>query len=480
LKTALNENIASIYYNQYKALLNKNKNKQMKKQVMRLMTLCIIGSVIFTSCKKNNDVGGKPMGFIYTTTNGESTNQVVSFSRFADGSISDEKAYSTNSKGGADITMGGDAHGDFDAQGGVQIIGNYLLNVNAGGNTVSVFSLDRSNGNLTFKNNTPSGGTRPVGIAFTKKTGSESDYWLVVANQWNNPNVQKDGAMIERYPNNAFHQMNLKTADATDNQRNIQLFSFNASTGTLTSERQLDNYVRENGGPTTVSFSDDGSKLAVTTWGIAHFSTMNPSLAEQKPSRVYVYNFSNGNVSGERFFEEEGIAGTIGFNWAKGSNTRLFVSNFNLTTSKINNSVTVLSDNGTNVTKSAALAVTSTQAINEACWTVLNPAGNKLYVASFATNLVSTFNVTESGLTLSSSEARSGIAPMGDSKDVYVTPDNKYLYNLGSFKSYSINGFAIDGSGVDYKSQTFLATAISGKGVPGKFNFLGLTGFDIK
>jgi DNA-binding beta-propeller fold protein YncE len=286
--------------------------------------------------------------------------------------------------------------------------------------------------------------------------------------------------MIERYPNNAFHQMNLKAADATDNERNIQLFSFNASTGTLTSERQLDNYVRENGGPTTVCFSDDGSKLAVTTWGIAHFSTMSPSLNEQKPSRVYVYNFSNGNVSGERFFEEEGIAGTIGFNWAKGNNTRLFVSNFNLTTSKINNSVTVLSDNGTNVTKSAALGVTSMQAINEACWTVLNPAGNKLYVASFATNLVSTFNVTESGLTFSSSEARSGTAPMGDSKDVYVTPDNKYLYNLGSFKSYSINGFAIDGSSVDYKSQTFLATTKSGAGVPGKYNFLGLTGFDIK
>jgi 6-phosphogluconolactonase (cycloisomerase 2 family) len=352
--------------------------------------------------------------------------------------------------------------------------------VNAGGNTVSVFSLDRSNGNLTLKNNVPSGGTRPVGIAFTKKGSSDSDYWVVVANQWNNPNVQKDGAMIERYPNNAFHQMNLKAADATDDQRNIQLFSFNASTGALTSERQLDNYVRENGGPTTVCFSDDGSKLAVTTWGIAHFSTMNPSLSEQKPSRVYVYNFANGNVSGERFFEEEGIAGTIGFNWAKGNNTRLFVSNFNLTTAKINNSVTVLSDNGTNVTKSAGLGVTSMSAINEACWTVLNPAGNKLYVASFATNLVSTFNVTVSGLSFSSSEARSGTAPMGDSKDVYVTPDNKYLYNLGSFKSYSINGFTIDGNTIDYKTQTFLATTKSGAGVAGKYNFLGLTGFDIR
>jgi hypothetical protein len=87
----------------------------MKKQVMRLMTLCIIGIGIFASCKKNNDVDvtTEPMGFLYTTTNGESINQVVRFARYADGSISDEKAYLTNSKGGADVTMGGEAHGDL-------------------------------------------------------------------------------------------------------------------------------------------------------------------------------------------------------------------------------------------------------------------------------------------------------------------------------------------------------------------------------
>ncbi len=164
--------------------------------------------------------------------------------------------------------------------------------------------------------------------------------------------MQKDGANIERYPNNAFFQQDLKSPDASDNERNIQLFSFNAATGTLTSEKQLDKYVRENGGPTTVSFSDDGTKLAVSTWGIAHFNTENTSLTEQHPSRVYVYDFSNGNVSNKRFFEEAGISGTIGFSWAKASNNRLFVSNFNLIPTKRDNSVTVLTDNGSSVTKS--------------------------------------------------------------------------------------------------------------------------------
>ena len=213
----------------------------MKKNLLHLTALSLCSILFFAACKKNNDVNNrKALGYLYTTTNGEGTNQVVKFTRYPDGSLSDETAYTTNSKGGANVAAGGDAHGDFDAQGAVQIIGNYLLNVNAGGNTVSVFSLDRSTGDLSFKNNTASGGTRPVSIAYTKKSGSNSDYWVVVGNQWNNPNVQKDGKMIERYPNNAFFEQDLKAPDASDNERNIELFSFNAATGALTLEKQLD------------------------------------------------------------------------------------------------------------------------------------------------------------------------------------------------------------------------------------------------
>ena len=454
----------------------------MKKLFMPLATLALC-AVLIAGCKKNengNESNGKVLGYIYTTTNGEGANQVVKFSRHANGSLSDETAYATNSNGGANTSAGGDAHGDFDAQGAVQLIDDYLLNVNAGGNQVSIFSLDRNSGNLTFKNNVSSGGTRPVSIAHTKKTGSANEYWVVVANQWNNPNVQKDGANIERYPNNQFFAQDLKLADATDNERNIQLFSFNAATGTLTAVKLLDKYVRENGGPTTVSFSDDGKKLAVSTWGIAHFNTMNTSLSEQHPSRVYVYNFAEGYTSDKRYFEEAGISGTIGFSWAKNSNTHLYVSNFNLIPAKINNSLTVLTDNGSNVNKSANFGVTTASGINEACWTALNPEGDKLYVASFATNLISTFNVSNSSVSLSSSEARAGVAPAGDSKDIYITPDNRYLYNLGSFQSFSINRFNITGNSVNYKSQTFLATAAAGAGTAGKYNFLGIAGFDIE
>lgn len=452
----------------------------MKSKRLTITLTALITLISFSACHHDDDGNNNDIaGYLYTTTNGENSNSVVRFTRHNDGSITNEKAFTTNSEGGADITAGGDAHGDFDNQGGVQIIGNYLLNVNAGGNQISVFGLDRSNGELTFKSNTGSGGTRPVSIAYTKKPGSNDEYWVVVGNQWNNPNVQKDGAEIERYPNDAFHMMDLTQPDATDNERNIQLFTFNSASGTLTSAAQLDKYVRENGGPTCVSFSNDGSKLAVATWGIAHFDTQSPSLDEQHPSRVYIYDFSNGIVSNKRYFEETGIAGTIGFSWDKNSNSKLYASNFNLITSKQNNSVTVLSDDGTTITKTSNYSVTPTSAINEACWTTLNAAGDKLYVASFQTNLVSTFTVNGSALNYESNETRGGLAPNGDSKELWISPDGKFVYNTGAFNSFSVNRFDATGNSLDYKTQTFLTSTSDGAGIPGKYNFIGLIGFDV-
>ncbi|MGY3053254.1 hypothetical protein ACVWYG_001452 [Pedobacter sp. UYEF25] len=456
----------------------------LKSKFTLLCTVAVSWMLLVSSCKKDyyqQGTNGDVVGFLYTSTNGETTNQVVRFSRHTDGTLSDEKAFSTNSLGGANVAAGGDAHGDFDAQGGVQIIGNYLLAVNAGGKDVSVFGLNKKTGDLTYKNKVPSGGTRPVSISYTKKNGSADEYWLVVGNQWNNPNVQKDGAAIERYPNDAFYMQDLKLPDATDNERNIQLFTFNTSTGTLASIKQLDKYVRENGGPTTVSFSNDGTKLAVSTWGIAHFDTKVTSLAEQHASRVYIYDFANGNVSNGRYFEEAGIAGTIGFSWAKNSNSKLFVSNFNLIPSKMDNSVTVLTDGGSSVTKTANFSATPALAINESCWTVLNPAGDKLYVSSFQTSLVSAFNVNGTTLNYASTQVRGDLAPKGgDSKEVWVSPDNKYLYNTGALQSFSVNKFDINGSNFTYKKQYILATTADGAGVAGKYNFLGLVGYDIQ
>lgn len=424
-------------------------------------------------------------GYLYTSLNGEATNQVVAIERYDDGTLGAQRAYSTGSKGGANRAAGGDAAGDFDSQGAIQIIGDYLLVVNAGGNTVTVFNLDRRTGALSKHANVGSMGSRPVTIAHVKKSGSRNQHWVVVGNQWNNPNVQKGGrgeGPIEMYPNAEFHAAGggheEKLAD-----RNIYLFSFDASTGTLTPQGPLDTYVGTHGGPTTVSFSADGSKLAVATWGIAHFGTETPT--HQKPSRVYVYDFDGktGATSRVRHFEEEGIAGSIGFSWDLNTAT-LFVSNFNLVPEKRDHSLTVLRDDGRSVRKVANFGTGEGSDIDEACWTLLGPNGRKLYVSSFGGNLISVFDVAKNGdvKPIGSKqetvfEARKAGTPPGDTKDMYISDDGRYLYNLGAYQTFTVSKFDVSRDGtLSFRNEQKVAAATE-QG-PGAYNFLGLTGFD--
>ncbi|MEO6346725.1 MAG: hypothetical protein ABIO60_02340 [Aquaticitalea sp.] len=443
-------------------------------------------ALTFSSCNKddsngNGDGANNVAGYLYTSTNGEGMNQVVRFDRMDDGSLTNETTFSTNSLGGANRAAGGDAHGDYDFQGSIKIIGDYLLNVNAGGSTISVFSLDRTNGDLTLINNVNSGGTRPVSITCTPVAGSTSDFWLMVGNQWNNPNVQKDVPNVERYPNDAFYMMDLSQPDASDAERNIALFKFNSSNGNLTLQGVMDTYVRENGGPSQALFSEDGTKLAVSLWGIAHFGTTSPSLDEQHASRVYMYDFANGTISNPRFFEEEGISGTIGIAWAPSSNNLLYATNFNTTVAKTNNSLTVLSDSGSAVTKINNFTTGDENDLDEACWTAVSPSGDRLYVASFTGNVITPYTIGSNGDITGKLpfEQRGDFAPAGDSKDLYITSDNKYLYNTGALQSFSINIFDITAGGVNYRKQVTLQTTQGSVGTLGAFDFMGLTGFDL-
>jgi 6-phosphogluconolactonase (cycloisomerase 2 family) len=425
-------------------------------------------------------------GYLYTSLNGEGTNQVVVFERNTDGSLGAQRTYTTGSMGGANRAAGGDAAGDFDAQGAIQIINDYLLVVNAGGNTISVFEIDRATGGLKHSTNVSSGGTRPVSIAYMPKDSRPGEYWVVVGNQWNNPNVQKGGAgedAIERYPDAAFHQAGGGHEQVLDD-RNIFLFSFDSRTGRLTPEQSLDTYAGTNGGPTTVAFSPDGTRLAVATWGIAHFSTATPT--ELKPSRVYVYDFDNGSgeVSGRRFFEEEGIAGSIGFSWDPRSPT-LFVSNFNLTTDKRDNSLTVLADDGWTVTKVANFGTGEGSDIDEACWTIVSPDGSKLYVSSFGGNLISEFDVLPNGRVRAVGEGsetvfarRASGTPPGDTKDMFITEDGQHMYVLGAYQTFTVSRFDISDSGALRFVEEIDVAAATEDG-PGAYNFLGLAGYDL-
>ncbi|MBZ0171592.1 MAG: hypothetical protein K8E66_04360, partial [Phycisphaerales bacterium] len=322
--------------------------------------------------------------------------------------------------------------------------------------------------------------------AYTSKPGARNEYWVVVGNQWDNPNVQKGGpgeGAIEMYPDAAYHAAGGGHTRKLD-ERNIHLFSFNAGTGELTPERRLDSYVGTNGGPATVAFSPDGNRLAVATWGIAHFSTQAPT--HQKPSRVYVYDFDQrrGTVSNTRHYEEEGVSGSIGFSWDTNSPT-LFVSNFNLVPEKRDHSLTVLRDTGRAVEKVAFYGTGEGADIDEACWTTLDPTGRHLYVSSFGGNLISAFSVNDGGFvrpigTMSETyfERRKAGTPPGDTKDMFITADGQYLYNLGAYQTFTVSRFDLAGDGTPSFTEEYPVTAATEMGA-GAYNFLGLAGFDL-
>jgi hypothetical protein len=192
-----------------------------------------------------------------------------------------------------------------------------------------------------------------------------------------------------------------------------------------------------------------------------------------------MYDFNNGTVSNPRFFQEEGIAGTIGISWAPNSNTTLYSTNFNVTVAKAQNSLVVLNDTGSAVVKTANFNTGDGNDLDEGCWTVISPTDDRLYVSSFNANVITPFTIGAGG-SISNTlpfETRQGTMPAGDSKDMFITANNQYMYHLGAFQSFSMNIFDINSGGLDFRQQVFLQTTQGGQ--PGAFNFLGLTGYDL-
>jgi hypothetical protein len=332
------------------------------------------------------------VGFLYTTTNGEGINEVVRLARYDDSTVGDEKTYSTHVRGAANHTAL--AMGDYDAQGQTQIVGDVLLTANPAAHSISVFKIDRPTGELTLTGSVNSYGDMPASITATPIAGQADQYWVVVGNQWGTPTVIYAGDKLQRLPSDAFLRQDLKAPDASDQARTIELYRLDGRDGTMVHLRTLDRYPRENCGVAQVSFSPDGRKLAVSTWGIPHFLTDDPKLEEMHPSRVYIYDFSGGQVSQRRFFEEAGLAGTVGFEWGPQAQL-LYVFNFSITNAKGDNGLTVLHDGDARLTKvqNFATAQTDPKDIDEACWTALSPKKDMLYVASYVTNVITPFKL---------------------------------------------------------------------------------------
>ena len=321
--------------------------------------------------KNAGDNGNNNTGYIYTSTNSSAGNAVIALARKRDGSVEELKSspYPTGDKGDA-------AEGDFDTQWALRMVGEYLLVVNAGNNpvnsTISVFRVNKANGRLDQVDQNPataamdnidSRGVRAASIAVKTIAGKT---WVVVGNQFANPNYQGTPAV-------AFG------AIVSTSLRNLAVFTFDQSRGILEFKQIGATYTDgSRGGPTTVEFNSTGTKIAVSTWGVPHFMTPDPDLSLQRPGRLYIYNFSAGNLAQTGVYEKEGVSGNIGFSWSP-NDQYIYLSNFNLHSSVENHSVTV--HHGTTAEQVQNFATAGRN--DEGCCTWVSLDKSKLYVASF-------------------------------------------------------------------------------------------------
>lgn len=440
------------------------------KQLLSIICLAVLAA----SCSKHDlpHIPNNFTGFLYTSTNATAGNAIIALGRHADGSVEELKGspYSTGSRGDA-------AEGDFDTQWALRIVGDYLLAVNAGANptngTISVFKIDRSNGKLEqidqdpstpIMNNMDSRGVRAASIGAKTINGKT---WIVVGNQFANPNYQFSPAV-------AFGSV------VSTDKRNLAVFTFDQTNGLLSFKKIGATYMDgNNGGPTTVEFNAAGTKVAVSTWGVPHFATPDADLALQKPGRLYIYDFSDGNLSQTGMFEEEGISGNIGISWSP-NDQYIYMSNFNLHSSKESNSLTV--HNGTTGEKLQNFATAGRN--DEGCWTWVSIDRHKLYVASFGANGISSFTIKSDNLLEKTLDPnffmRRGDLPTGDTKDMHETTDG-HLFVTGAFQSHTVTTFSTSSNGTltEINHSPYYVPTSFGKSKE-DHSYLGLTGIDKK
>lgn len=439
---------------------------------MKYSFIALLLVTFLFSCKKDPTPsnGNNYLGYMYTSTNSSTGNAIAALGRKSDGTLEElkESPYKTGAAGDA-------AEGDFDTEWALRIVGDYLLAVNAGanpvGSSISVFKINKANGHLTQVdqnpstpaiNNMESHGVRSVSITSKVINGTN---WVVVGNQYANPNYQKDPPQAFGFP------------IVSTNLRNLAVFTFDESTGLLQFKKIGATYEDgTHGGPCTVDFNSDGTRLAVSTWGVTHFDADDADLKLQKPGRLYIYNFNGGNLTQTGMYEETGVSGNIGLSWSP-NNKYIYLANFNLHSSKEANSLTV--HDGATAAKIQNFKTGNRN--DEACWTWVSLDKHKLFVASFTENVVSTFDIggnDQLSVSLNPNFFVRRNVPPQDTKDMYETADG-FLYVLGAFKSHSITVFkrASNGALSEIHASPYAIPSSIGK-THDEQAFLGLTGFE--
>ena len=434
--------------------------------------------------------------YLFAQTNDPRGNQVVSFSVDEEGAPTESRAFSTGSVGDAD-------EGDFNSQSALRVYNNYLLVANPGdaenesgitdGNSaITVFRV-LNNGYLSRIDqrsdidgvqNIDSMGKRAVSIDWFE---TDNKIWVVVANQHSTRvciTPQPGGTLAD-----CIDQYGQSLSDLTTSEEpaaSLQLFSFSA--GVLTYERELVSFPANIGGPSQVSISPDGTKIATALFGIPHLDF--PSDARfQKPSRTYIWDFDSekGSIKQPRYFEHPGIGGSIGFAWDPDSRY-VYVSSATLDAGTLEANLVALdsedidavfTSDGNSVWSGSGAVPSDVRP--EACWVWINQAADRIYTVAFQTNTITTFTVDGADLAPRQTVSRMGV-DVADAKDIVFSADGKFAYVLGAYQTYTLSTFDVaeDGSLMEQNTSPLLIQASRPNGeplLPSTHAYQGLTAF---
>lgn len=363
---------------------------------------------------------GGPVGAVYMATNQSSGNEIVTFLRFANGSLVPAGSVSTGGLGsGPGAFLAADPLASKDSL-VVDEQDRLLFAVNAGSDDVSVFRIDPTG--LTFGSVPQSSdGVFPVGLAY-------DDHTLYVLNAGSNSvagfQVHSDGTLTH------LQTCLLPALPA-------------GADPTVTTETA-----------SQVGFSPDGSKLLVVSKEGLLPQNFPTVLATLGSGRVHVYDVNDdgtlancGAPTTTVLPSNAGGGGKFPFAFTWGSNGQLLLTEvFGAATSLAGSAVSSFT-----LGADGSLTPISTSVANRqgaTCWIVRS--GNYVYVTNFVPDSISGYNTissykvkTNGRLTLVSSAAASfgsgGESPI----DAVVTSDGRFIYQLtpGSalVRSFKVN-----------------------------------------
>lgn len=323
-------------------------------------------------------VAGQLAGYVYTLDNDVARNGVAVYARHADGTLS-EVAGSPFMTGGRGLSGG-----DIDEQEAIRVHGQFVLAVNPGSDSVSVFHKCNDGKLMAVPGSPfPSGGHTPLSVTVHRDLVYVANQAAPFASPKSAPNIpgfrmMADGKLMP-------------IANST--------ILFPAGVG-----------------PAKIEFCPTGEMLAVSSG----FQT-------DEGSRIHTFKVMNDGrlMAGPNSpAKPMGASGTVGFSLNRAGD-RLFVSNF-----RGSALITFAVDHKTGGIQQMGEPVREDQ--TAACWMAMARDGKTLYVANFVSNSVSVYDVHKNGkLTPLGSVPRRATSGK-DTKDIEVSPDGQFLYVIGS------------------------------------------------